>query len=197
MTIEILEEFTVPAPIDTVWGFVIEPAQVVVCMPGAELIDQKGEDTYVGKVKVKLGAITTSYQGNVVFEKVDAASRTIRLVGEGREPGGGTAKGVVDISLQDADDGGTALRIEVQVDLTGKVMQVGGRMIKPVSKQLFKEFANNTRKHLENANVSGSGATATSVPVEAKALAVAPLLGKTLWASIVNFFRRLFGLAER
>jgi len=136
MAIDINEKFEVPAGLDEVWRFVVEPAQVVTCMPGAELIEQKNENTYLGKVKVKLGAIMASYQGEVVFESIDEASRTLRLVGEGREPGGGTAKGTVDIGLHETASGGTEMRIDVQVDLTGKVMQVGGGMIKPVSKQL-------------------------------------------------------------
>ena len=196
MAIDISEKFEVPAKPDVVWRFVVEPAQVVTCMPGAELIEQKNENTYLGKVKVKLGAINTSYQGEVVFESIDEASRTIRLVGEGREPSGGTAKGTVEIGLYETAGGGTEMRIDVQVDLTGKVMQVGGGMIKPVSKQLFKQFANNARTHLENVQAAGGDASVMPVVREDDALAVAPLLGKTLWAGIVNFFRRLFGRAE-
>jgi carbon monoxide dehydrogenase subunit G len=197
MAIEINERFEVPAGLDEVWRFVVEPAQVVTCMPGAELIEQKNENTYLGKVKVKLGAINASYQGEVVFESIDEASRTLRLVGEGREPGGGTAKGTVDIGLHETASGGTEMRIDVQVDITGKVMQVGGGMIKPVSKQLFKQFANNARKHLESAQAAGGDASAAPVVRDDDALAVIPLLGRTLWAGIVNFFRRLFGRAAR
>ena len=71
MAIEIRETFQVQAPIDTVWRFVMDPEQVVTCMPGAELEQALDDRTFLGRVKIKLGAITTSYKGRVEFTEVD------------------------------------------------------------------------------------------------------------------------------
>jgi len=187
MAIEINEQFVVEAPIETVWAFVVEPARVVTCMPGAELLEQVDDTTYLGKVKVKLGAITTAYKGEVKFASVDDSGRAIQLVGEGRETGGGTAKGKVDIVLETVETG-TQMRIDVTVDLTGKVMQMGRGMIKGVSAQLFKQFAANMQGQLD----PGEGESSVPATREDEALAVAPLLAKTLWEAILSFFRRLF-----
>jgi carbon monoxide dehydrogenase subunit G len=187
MAIEINEQFVVEAPIDTVWAFVVEPARVVTCMPGAELLEQVDDATYLGKVKVKLGAITTAYKGEVKFASVDESGHAIQLVGEGRETGGGTAKGKVDIVLETVETG-TQMRIDVTVDLTGKVMQMGRGMIKGVSAQLFKQFATNMQGQLD----PGEGERSVPATQQDEALAVVPLLAKTLWQAIVSFFRRLF-----
>jgi carbon monoxide dehydrogenase subunit G len=187
MAIEINEQFVVEAPIETVWAFVVEPARVVTCMPGAELLEQVDDATYLGKVKVKLGAITTAYKGEVKFASVDESGHAIQLVGEGRETGGGTAKGKVDIVLETVETG-TQMRIDVTVDLTGKVMQMGRGMIKGVSAQLFKQFATNMQGQLD----PGEGERSVPATQQDEALAVAPLLAKTLWQAIVSFFRRLF-----
>lgn len=198
MAIEISEKMTVAAPIAAAWQFIQDPQRVVTCMPGAELVEQIDDKTYVGKVKVKLGAITTAYKGEVAFAKVDAANHTLQLTGEGRETGGGTAKGSLDVALVEVD-GGTELSFEIRVDLTGKVMQMGRGMIKGVSAQLFKQFAAAAGQQIQAlSSASGAGASPAPAPVqEAQALSVVPLLGRTLWQAIVDFFKRLFGAASR
>jgi carbon monoxide dehydrogenase subunit G len=205
MAIEISEKLQANAPIEVVWEFVMDPARVVSCMPGAELLEELSDTTFVGQVKVKLGAITAKYKGEVMYASVDEETYSVQLTGQGREAGGGTAKGSVEIRLQALEDGRTEMITEAKVDLTGKVMQMGGRMIKGVSAQLFKQFAKSAQQQLEAAAAqSGGGASETAdtmaddmlpqaAPQEGEALAVVPLLLKTLWAGILNFFRKLFG----
>jgi len=205
MAIEITEKFEANVPIGVVWEFVMDPTRIVTCMPGAKLMEEVSDTTFIGQVTVKLGAITAKYKGEVIYVSVEEDSYSIRLTGQGREAGGGTAKGTVDIRLTELEDGQTETVIEAKVDLTGKVMQMGGRMIKGVSAQLFKQFAASAQQQLEAA-AAESGVSVTSKaaegeealpapapPAEEQALAVIPLLLKTLWAAIVNFFRRLFG----
>ena len=75
------ETLQVDAPIDRVWEFVNDPQRVVTCMPGAVLDEVVDERTFLGTVKVKVGAITASYKGRVEFTEVDAQART--LAGDG------------------------------------------------------------------------------------------------------------------
>ncbi len=191
MAIEITEQMRVEVPIEVAWAFVTDARRVAACMPGAEIVEEIDEKTYVGKAKVKLGAITTSYKGQVVFTEIDPGARTMKLTGEGRETGGGTAKGSLDVRLVEIGAAETELSFDVKVDLTGKVMQMGRGMIKGVSAQLFKQFSANAEAQL---SAAGSENPADAVVVEDnEALAVGSLLGRTLWQMVVNFFRRLFG----
>ncbi len=64
MAIEIQETFQVQAPIDAVWRFVLDPHKIAACMPGTELEEVVDDRTFLGSIKVKLGAITTSYKGH-------------------------------------------------------------------------------------------------------------------------------------
>jgi len=73
---------------------------------------------------------------------------------------------------------------------------VGRGMIQGVSHQLFQQFAAAVTRRLEAAapaDGEAGGAVAAPVATEATPIRVVPLLLKTLWAAIVNFFRRLFG----
>ena len=66
--LEIQERFSLEAPPEETWRFLIDPNRVVNCLPGAELLGQTDEITYRGAVRVKIGAVTVAYSGVVVFE---------------------------------------------------------------------------------------------------------------------------------
>ena len=107
MAIEIKESFQVEAPIDAVWRLFMDPEKVVTCLPGATLEEVVDERNFVGKVKVKVGAVTSSYKGKIQFPEVDEQAHRLQLVGEGKETSGGTAKGTMTSTLTALPDGRT------------------------------------------------------------------------------------------
>lgn len=200
MAIEISERFCVEAPIEVVWPFVKDPRQLVTCMPGASLDEVVDERTFTGTVKVKLGALTTKYKGRVEFAEVDEAAHSVLVVAEGREAGGGTARGQLSSRLRSLSDGRTEVVAEGGVDLTGRVMQVGRGMIQGVSEQLFQEFAESTKSRLEHRQAAEAGAGAVvdgagagdgygSGP-EADSIRVVPLVLKTTRRQLLGILRR-------
>lgn len=216
MAIDIQETFTVRAPIELVWRFLLDPQQVAPCMPGAELDEVVDERNFHGNVKIKVGAITTRYKGKVHLTTVDEGGRRIEMTAEGRETGGGTAKGTMVAVMRTLPDGQTEVASTATVDLTGKIMQVGRGMIQGVSHQLFLQFVSAVQSHLEPlaaaaaaaapAPQSGTTADAPRVvtpellppplprpQVEAQAIRIVPLVMNVLWAAIARFFRRLLG----
>ena len=216
MAIEIQEKFEIEAPADRVWKFVSTPDLVVACLPGASLAEVVDDRNFLGRVKIKLGAVTAAYKGKIQFEEVDEERHVLVMVGEGKDPSGGTAKARITVQLTSLENGGTEMSTEATIDLTGKVMQVGAGMIKGVSHQLFQQFAKNAKQRLEqdpgasnagdgsaaSGSTSGGAASATgSVPATAgddvEALSVLPLLLKTLGVAIRNFFARLFGGSKK
>ncbi len=207
MAIEIEETFQVQAPIDLVWGFLLDPQRVAPCMPGAALDEVVDARTFHGTVRIKVGAITTSYKGKVQLTKVDAAARTIEMSAEGRETSGGTAKGAMASAMRELADGRTEVVAKASVDLTGRIVQVGRGMIQGVSHQLFLQFVAAVQAELEPlaaaAARDGAGpAAATSPPAaaarpNAQAIRVLPLVLRVMWTAMVRFFRRLFGRGDR
>lgn len=190
MAIDIKETFRLRAPIDEVWRFMLDPRKVAACMPGAELEQMVDDRTFLGNVKVKVGAITTRYKGRVQLTVVDDRQHTIQMVAEGRETSGGTAKGSMSSRLRALPDGETEVVSESRVDLTGRIMQVGRGMIQGVSHQLFLQFVAAAKVRLEPA---AGNAAAAVVSGEQQAIRVVPLVLNVLWAAVVRFFRRLFG----
>jgi carbon monoxide dehydrogenase subunit G len=205
MAIEIKETFEVQAPIEKVWRFLLDPAQVVTCMPGAALDEIVDARTFHGTVKVKVGAITTSYKGKVQLVEVDEGGYRLQMVAEGRETGGGTAKGTMQSTLRTLAGGTTEVVGSANVDLTGRIMQVGRGMIQGVSHQLFLQFVARTKERLETAEAAsapgsapgadGGAATARAVPAAPadNSIRIVPIVLHVVWTAIVRFFRRLLG----
>ena len=59
---KITNEFTVSAPIEQAWEVLTDLGAGGPVMPGAQLIGQEGDD-YLGKVKVKVGPVTSEFSG--------------------------------------------------------------------------------------------------------------------------------------
>jgi len=204
MPFKIEEEFEVQAPVQRVWEYLIDPARVVVCIPGAELLETQDERTFIGAVKVKVGPVTMSYKGQVKFTEVDEQGRQVRMVGEGRETGGaGSAKVTMLSKVTPLDGRGARVVVTADVDLVGKVVQFGRGMIEEVSRQLFRQFSACVKKHLEveaadESQPSGpssaeSRSTENSPDAEPEALSAAPLVLRAMWTVVMRFFQRLFG----
>lgn len=158
----IKETFRVQAPVDRVWRYLVDPKQVVHCLPGAELTGDEGERVYTGKVKVKVGPVTAAYAGRARLSEVNETEHVVRMDAEGRESGGaGSAKLRMTSRVTAHPEGGAEVRVEAEVDVAGKIVQFGRGMIESVSKQLFKEFAGCVRATLE-APAATTAATASA-----------------------------------
>ena len=164
------ETFQLHAPADRVWAYLVDPRQVVVCLPGAELTAVQDESTFLGKIKVKVGPVVAAYSGKVVITERDDAARVVRMVGEGRESvGGGSAKVVITSTVAALLDGGSEVRVTADLDIIGKIAQFGRGMIESVNKQMFRQFTECVRANLEtpSAPVLAPAATNATTPPSA------------------------------
>jgi carbon monoxide dehydrogenase subunit G len=160
MSLKIEETFQVRAPVERVWRYLVDPRQVVGCLPGAELTEEQENRTYLGRVKVKVGPVTAAYSGKATIVEQDDSAHVVRLAAEGRETGGsGSAKMTMTSRMTAVADDTTEVHVLADVDVVGKVVQFGRGMIESVSKQLFKQFTDCVRAQLETAQASAVAAT--------------------------------------
>ncbi len=149
MGIRIEEVFEIQAHPDRVWLYLTDPRQVVNCLPGAELTSVQDDTTFLGRVKVKVGPISTAYAGKVILTERDDANRVVKMTGEGRESGGaGSAKMTMTSSVVGLADGSSEVRVVADIDIVGRIAQFGRGMIESVNKQMFKQFTQCVRATL-------------------------------------------------
>jgi uncharacterized protein len=132
-------EFTVSAPIEQAWAVLTDLEGIAPCMPGAVLTGREG-DAFTGKVKIKVGPVTSEYAGTATFaEKDDAAHRAV-IDAKGRDSrGAGNATAIITAQLQ-AEGDRTVVTVSTDLKITGKIAQFGSGMIQEVSKKLLGQF---------------------------------------------------------
>jgi len=84
---KIENEFRVSAPVDQAWDLLTDIPTIAPCMPGAQLTGADG-DEYQGKVKIKVGPITSEYKGAATFIERDAAAHKAVIKAQGRDSRG-------------------------------------------------------------------------------------------------------------
>jgi carbon monoxide dehydrogenase subunit G len=191
MSIPIKQTFSVNAPVERVWRFLTNPREVAQCLPGAEIIEALSEREFGGRVQVRVGPITAAYTGTATLAEVDEAGKRIRLIGEGRELGGGgsgMARLVMEGSVAPNENGGSVVRVDATVQIAGRVMQFGRGLVESVSQQIFREFAEQARARLEAPVLADATSAAPPPARPGREMRLIPML----WRAAVDWFRRLF-----
>lgn len=169
------ETFDVDASVDRVWSLLVDPTQVVGCLPGAELTEVIDDRTYAGRVRVKVGPVTAKYGGTVRMEVVDEAERVVKIVGDGKEAaGGGSAKMSMTGTLRTSDSGACSVAVEADVDVTGKMAKFGRGVMEDVARQLFRQFAENMQSELESSKVDDAPPSAEPSTSEGASSSLTP-----------------------
>jgi uncharacterized protein len=200
---QIENEFTVPAPVDHVWAYLLDVERVAPCMPGGELTEIVDDHTWKGKVNMKLGPVSLSFAGTVTMQERDDATKRVVLAAKGMEQKGKGAANASVTSWLEQGDGVTNVRMQADIHLTGTVAQLSRGLLPEVSRKLTQQFADCLLQGMEAAEVMATesadiaaAAHVTEPPVGAKPIGGIRLGFAAIWAAISRFFRRLFGKRE-
>jgi len=130
---------------EAVWRAVQDPALVAGCVPGARLLSMEN-GRIKGEMLAALGPIRTRFVGEATLS-YDAASRSGRIVGEGRDGSSGTRLSA-EATFRVAPDGAEASLIELGVTyaLRGPLAQFGRG---PVVQVFAREIAESVGRNLE------------------------------------------------
>lgn len=204
MQVTLDKQYPVAAPADAAWQVLSNVVELATCMPGAQITERVDDAHYKGSVKVKVGPAVAAFAGTIEVLGVDAATRTLRMVGKGADRAGSSASMDLTARIVEADGAAaSALVGQAEVVVSGKFAQFGGRMMTSVSDMILAQFADTfAQKAAAQAAASAAsfapaaaGAPATAAPAipepvaapkELDALAIA-------WELIRNFVARLFG----
>jgi hypothetical protein len=146
---QIENSFAVKAAPDRVYEFLLDVNNVVRCVPGAELSEVVDPNTFKGKVRIKVGPVTVSYNGTARITSRDAETRTATLEAEGRETtGSGTAQATTVMAVA-ADGESSTVTLTTDFTVVGRVAQFGRGIMEDVSRHLVGRAAECIQSTLE------------------------------------------------
>ena len=140
-------EYTFNGPREEVWKLVRDPDVLSTALPGTQSLTKLSDSEYEGTMNIRIGPVSGTFAGKlVVSDEVPPESCTLSVDGKGA-PGFG--KGVGHVRLVDQGDGTTLLKYEGDLQIGGKLANVGQRMIDTVSKSMTRQGLEALNKALE------------------------------------------------
>ena len=132
-------EEIIAAPRQVVWDALNDPEVLKQCITGCDEIKKKSATEFEAKVTAKVGPVKASFVGNVKMSKLNPP-RSYVISGEGKGGIAGFAKGGATVQLSDTADGNTKLSYDVDATVSGKIAQLGQRLIDATAAQLSGRF---------------------------------------------------------
>jgi carbon monoxide dehydrogenase subunit G len=141
------QKVTIQAPVDKVWDFVNDMAQVSKCVPGVESFEKVDDDTYLGALKVKVGPIGVTLNGKVIVVERDRENMRSRMdvqAAEKRLNSAVSAHATLTAVSRSATE--TELQIHTESSILGKLGEFGQAVMRKKADQIVEEFARNMAK---------------------------------------------------
>jgi uncharacterized protein len=166
---ELLGQRRIGASRAAIWDALNDPPILLRSIPGCEDVQKASETETLVRVAVRLGPVRARFVGKMsMSDVVPAESCTLSFDGTGGAAG--FAKGVSNVTLHDAEGGGTMLEYSASASVGGKLGQIGSRLIDASAKKIADEFFVNLEREL----------TEPSAPAEDKAVSARPGAAATL-----------------
>jgi carbon monoxide dehydrogenase subunit G len=185
--LEIENTFSVAAEPDAVYAYLLDVNRVVGCVPGAQLSKVVDPSTFRGKVKIKVGPVTVTYDGTARIASRDDAARTASIEAEGRETGGpGSARATTHMAVT-PQEGRSLVRFTTEFTVVGRVAQFGRGIMEDVSRRIVDQMAACIQTRLEPSGETvepkGAGVQSAGPADPAAALPVSggPAAAERLW----------------
>jgi|TARA_Y100000748_G_C15394912_1_gene449029 Uncharacterized conserved protein len=122
---------------EVVWKALSDPNILKQCIPGCESFEKESETSFSATATNQIGPMNATFSGNVNLSNIKE-NESYTLSGEGQSPVG-FANGKADINITE-EKGITTLNYEVEVDVGGKIAQLGSRLIDGVAKKMSDYF---------------------------------------------------------
>lgn len=146
MDVTLDKRYPLAVTVEQAWTVLADIHAVAGCMPGAAITEQLDATHYKGTVKTKIGPASMQFGGDIEVLAMDAAARSMQMVGKGTDKSGSSASMDLTAHLEVGETPGTSVLVgQAKVIVNGKLAQFGSRLLVPVSDAMLTQFANNFR----------------------------------------------------
>jgi len=122
---------------EVVWRALNNPEILKQCIPGCESFEKESDTVFNAIVTNKVGPMNATFSGKVIVSNIQK-DQSYTLSGEGQSPVG-FANGAADVDLTE-EYGMTTLSYQINVNVGGKIVQLGSRLIDSVAKKMSDYF---------------------------------------------------------
>lgn len=137
MQLEGDHEFAAPA--ETIFDVTFRPEVLEACIPGADEVERTSDTEYEGQVTRGLASITVTMDLEVEVVEDDRPEKVVIELEGNDNRTNSTADGTVTVTSSEDDDG-TTLSYEAEINFTGRLASLGGRLIKRQINKDLKTF---------------------------------------------------------
>ena len=141
-------KFTLKAPIEEVWDFLLKPETLGGCLPGCEKMEAIDERTYESVVKQKVGPISVRFKFTTTLTEIDPPTH-LKAVGRGADiskAGNFSQETVVNLNKVSEDEVEVSYRTEVSI--VGRLATFGERVMRAKAKEVGEEFTRRLQEKL-------------------------------------------------
>ena len=122
---------------EIVWNGLNDPEILKQCIPGCDSFDKENDKSFNASATNQIGPMNATFSGIVKLSNIKK-NESYTLSGEGQSPVG-FANGNANVKLTEENDI-TTLSYEVNVNVGGKIAQLGSRLIDGVAKKMSDYF---------------------------------------------------------
>jgi len=122
---------------EVVWNALNDPEILKQCIPGCDSFDKENDNSFNASATNQIGPMNATFSGIVKLSNIKK-NESYTLSGEGQSPVG-FANGSANVNLTE-ENGVTTLSYEVNINVGGKIAQLGSRLIDGVAKKMSDYF---------------------------------------------------------
>lgn len=135
------------SPTET-WAFMLDPEKLGGCIPNCQDVDVVDDTHYTATIGVEVSYISATFDSNIeILEQDEEEYLKVELTGDAEEGDSGMSA-IGEMELEPRDDGGTHVDYTVEMNVTGRVMNIGSRLVKSVAKRQVKKTIDNIKSAL-------------------------------------------------
>lgn len=154
-------ENVIGAPPEAVWRALNDPDVLRRAIPGCESLEKVSDTSFKATVVTRIGPVQAKFNGQVELTDLDPP-KGYTISGQGSGGVAGSARGGARVRLAREGEG-TRLSYDADAQVTGKLAQLGSRLIDSTAKMLAAQFFDRFQE-IVTAEALGEAAPAPAPP---------------------------------
>ena len=122
---------------EVVWKALNNPEILKQCIPGCESFKKENQETFAVTATNQIGPMNATFSGSITISNIKE-NESYTLSGQGNSSVG-FANGEANVGLKE-ENNVTVLNYDVNIDVGGKIAQLGSRLIDAVAKKMSNYF---------------------------------------------------------